>query len=116
MNNKQKTEETPLQLLNRISQQSSIALTESEKFTGAQSILAKKRNSDELLVSILGCGAITNLYGENKYAAEALRKAVNKYKLEIIRLAELDLQHKARELKIESKMINEQLTKSIIIE
>lgn len=110
-----KAEETPLQYLNRINNEIKACDSQCEVKTRSQNLLARHRNSDSSFTSIFLDLSKAN-YGDGEEAKNALHRAADKFKLEIIRLAELDLQHQAREKKIKSKMLGEKISKSIISE
>ena len=81
----------------------------------AQELIAKSRNGSSSLVDAIFTAKEKWRFGSDEIAKEAIYQAVNKYKLEILRLAELDIQQQARGHKIKAKMLKEQLNNSIII-
>lgn len=106
--------ESPLQALNRINGELNSQNEKCDRKTKAQESLANRRNSSDSLIEIIEFSSKHWRFAHDEIAKEALHRAVNKYKLEIIRLAELDLQLQAREHKINSKMLEDRLSKSIL--
>lgn len=75
--------------------------------------LAKKRNSEDTLVEII-VEMGKNNYSWEQLPREALFEVINECKLDLIRLAELRLAAKARELKIKAAQRNAIVVASIL--
>lgn len=84
------------------------------KHESAEKLLANARNGQETLAEFFGRIRDNWRYGDNELARDALTEVINEAKLDILRLAELRLAAKARELKIEAARRNAIVTASIL--
>lgn len=86
--------------------------SEKWKIDRAEKELAAYRNSSRSLVEVVIMSGQWSGYDENKKLA--LHEVINECKLELLRLAELRLAAKSRELKIQAAQLRAIITASIL--
>lgn len=103
-----------LEQLKTIEREANSIASDCEKHEQAEKLLAALRNGPQTLSDIFINANSRWNYGCDELAKSALIEVINEAKLDILRLAELRLAAKARELKIEAARRRAIITASIL--